>query len=125
MSSNEDSFEKVLQINANNGQLTPDELTKFRQYLDFGLLFNRDYTWGYTSALLDILSLFERDTVTNICFVLKLPKNFKTIRKLLSAIIEDREKFKKYIMSTDLYFGYNEKTDKIYLKTGEDLKDVK
>ena len=112
-------FDRVLRINANTEQVTQEELDKLRQYLDYDTVFNRDYTWGYTSALLDILSLFESGKMQDICSGLKLTKNFKTIQKFLKAILNDKETFKNNIQSQDLYFGYDPKTDKIFFKVGK------
>ena len=61
-----DDFDRFLQISANTGQITQEELVRLRQYLNYDMIFNRDYTWGYTSALLDILSLFEKNKIQDI-----------------------------------------------------------
>lgn len=100
-----DQFDRVLVLNKAQSRVTLDELQRLREFLSYRMIFNSDYQWGYLSALLDLQAMFESDFFETVCKTCKIPKNFKTMSKLIRFMIKNmevlRDRFKEIQLGYD------------------------
>ncbi|MBD5585819.1 MAG: hypothetical protein HDQ88_12115 [Clostridia bacterium] len=98
---------------------TIEELTHVREWVNTRFIFNKDYTWGYTSALIDVVNLIDSDYIVRMFKGLGIPRNHKNLIKFFRFLLYNRE----YLRSGGRgdYIGYDEgKKDFILRRCGNE-----
>lgn len=86
-----DSIDRVAKLNGAEDKITLEELNRLRNFLSYGMIFSPDYTCGYTNALQDMLELISDGYFERVCRHNRITKNFKTMQKIIKAMIGHRE----------------------------------
>lgn len=110
-----DSFDRVRTFN--NVPMMREELGRLRRWLSYDGILNRDYSWGYTSALIDIVDFLDGDFVPDLFKYCGAPRNHKTLCKLFRFLLMNRELLRKDCGR--VYVGYDKTAGEFYIRRGE------
>lgn len=110
-----DSFERVLTLNG--VEMPRGELGRLRGWLNYDGILNRDYSWGYVSALIDVVDFLESDIVPDLFKYCGVPRNHKTVCKLFQFLLMNRNLLRKG--SDACWIGYDKTAGEFYIRRVE------